>query len=73
MSSVLVYRISLGFSILLSIVAFFTLLGSIAPLVNGWGKVSWSALVPWTPLILVALAALNCSLRARLIVRRRKA
>jgi hypothetical protein len=72
MSSVVVYRISLGLSILLSIAAFFTLLGSIAPLVNGVGKTSWIALMPWTPICLVALAALNCTLRARLIVRRRR-
>lgn len=72
MSSVVLWRISLVLTIVLSIVAFFTLLGSIAPLVNGWGKVAWVSLVPWTPIVLVALAGINCSLRARLIVRRHR-
>lgn len=72
MSSMVIYRISLILSIVLSIVAFFTLLGSFAPLINGWGRASWVYLVPWTPIVLVALAGINCSLRARLIVRRHR-
>lgn len=72
MSSVVLYRISLVLSIILTILAFFTLLGSVAPLINGWGRVPWVSLVPWTPILLVGLAGINCSLRARLIVQRRK-
>jgi len=49
-------------------VAFFTLLGWFGTLINGLGKLPFSALVPWLPLILLALAALNCTFRARVLL-----
>jgi hypothetical protein len=68
MNNPLYYRLSLGLTILLTVVAFFTLLGWFGTLINGLGKLPFSALVPWLPLILLALAALNCTFRARVLL-----
>ncbi len=68
MNNPLYYRLSLGLTILLTVVAFFTLLGWVGALINGLGKLPFSALVPWLPLILLALAALNCTFRARVLL-----
>lgn len=65
------YRISLGLTILLTIAAFVTLLTSLGTLISGWGREPFLALLPWKPVLLLALAALNCTLRKRLIVMRR--
>jgi hypothetical protein len=72
MRSILLYRISLVFSILLTLVAFVTLLGWFGTLINGMGRLPVLSLIPWSTLGLVAVAALNCTLRARLIVHRHK-
>ncbi len=68
-----IYRISLGLTILLTLAAFVTLLTSLGTLISGWGQQPALALLPWKPLLCLALAALNCTLRTRLIVRRRTA
>jgi hypothetical protein len=65
------YRISLGLTILLTIAAFITLLTSLGALIGGLGREPFLALLPWKPLLCIALAGINCSLRARLIVRRK--
>jgi hypothetical protein len=65
-----VYRISLALTILLTLGAFVTLLTSLGAMIGGWGQQPALALLPWKPVLLVALAGLNCTLRARLIVRR---
>ncbi len=65
------YRFSLGLTILFTLAAFITLLGWLGALINGVGHLPVLALFPWSPLGLIGLAAVNCSLRARLIVRRR--
>ena len=70
MNNSLVYRLSLGFTILLALAAFFTLVGWLGTLINGVGQLPALALFPWQTLGLVALAALNCTIRARVIVRR---
>ena len=70
MKNSLVYRLSLGFTILLTLAAFFTLVGWLGTLINGVGRLPLLALLPWQTLGLVALAALNCNFRARVIVRR---
>jgi len=70
MNKMLVYRLSLGFSIVLTLAAFATLLGWFGALINGVGRLPVLALIPWSTLGAVALAGINCSLRARLIVRR---
>ena len=64
MNNPITYRLSLGLTILLTVAAFFTLLGWIGTLINGLGKLPFTALVPWLPLGLLALAALNCTFRA---------
>jgi hypothetical protein len=61
------YRLSLGLTILLTLIAFFFLIASLGALINGWGKEPWTALLPWKTLILVAIAGINCSIRKRLI------
>ncbi len=66
----LAYRLSLGFTILLTLVAFITLLGWFGTLINGVGRLPAATLIPWNTLGAVALAGINCSLRARLLVRR---
>ncbi len=66
----LIYRLSIGLSVLLTLAAFVTLLGWFGALARGAGHLPALSLVPWQTLGLVALAALNCTLRARLIVRR---
>jgi len=58
------YKISLGLTILLTLAAFFFLLTWVGTVINGTGT------LPWIPLVLLALAAANCSFRSRLIVRR---
>ena len=65
------YRISLGLTILLTIAAFVPLLTSLGALISGWGREPALVLLPWKPLLFLALAALNCTLRKRLIVMRR--
>ena len=72
MNNPLFYRLSLGLTILLTVVAFFTLLGWIGTLINGLGKLPFTALIPWLTLILLALAALNCTFRARVLLARHK-
>ena len=70
MKNSLVYRLSLGITILLTLAAFITLLGWLGTLINGIGRLPVLALLPWQTLGLVALAALNCSIRAHFIIRR---
>lgn len=65
------YKISLGLTVVLTIAAFFLLIAWIGTLINQAGSAPWFVLLPWKPLVLVALAAANCSFRARLIVRQR--
>ncbi len=65
MNTVLAYRLSLGFTILLTLAAFISLLGWFGSLARG------AVLIPWIPLGLVALAGLNCVVRKRVIMRRR--
>lgn len=72
MNSVLVYRLSLGLTVILTLVAFFTLLGWFGTLVNGVGRLPLSDLIPWSTLLLIAAAGINCSVRARLILRRNR-
>ena len=62
------YRLSLGLTIVLSLAALVTLISSIAALAMGWGKLPFLELLPWKPLLLVGLAALNCTLRKRVIL-----
>ena len=69
MENSLLYRLSLGFTILLTLAAFITLLGWFGSLASGAGRLPVIELLPWQPVGLVALAALNCTLRARRIVR----
>ncbi len=69
MRNSLLYRLSLGFTILLTLATFFTLLGWLGTLVTGVGHLPVLSLLPWKPLGFAALAALNCTIRARLIVR----
>jgi len=64
------YRLSLGLTILLTLGAFVALLSSVVVLVTGWGRLPFLDLLPWKPLVLIAAAALNCTLRARLILHR---
>jgi hypothetical protein len=71
MRSLLAYRLSLGLSVILTLLAFITLLGSLAELMAGVGRASFLSLLPWKPIVLVGLAGLNCTLRARLILRRK--
>jgi hypothetical protein len=71
MNNPLYYRLSLGLTILLTVVAFFTLLGWIGTLINGLGKLPLPALIPWLTLGLLALAALNCTFRKRILLRSR--
>lgn len=68
MNNPLFYRISLGLTILLTVVAFFTLLGWIGTLANSLGKQPFSAPIPWLTIILVALAGLNCTFRKRVLL-----
>ncbi len=70
MKNSLMYRLSLGFSILLSLAAFVTLLGWAGSLARAAAGAPMLSLMPWTPVGLVALAALNCTLRARVILRK---
>jgi hypothetical protein len=67
MNSTTAYRLSLGLTILLTLIAFFFLIASLGALINGWGKEPWLALLPWKTLILVAIAGINCSIRKRVI------
>ncbi len=71
MQQTLMYRLSLGLTILFTLAAFVTLLGWLGALIHSVGHLPALALVPWNPLGLIGLAAVNCSIRARLIVRRR--
>jgi hypothetical protein len=71
MKNPLAYRISLGISIVLTLLAFITLLGWLGTVINGWGKVGFISLLPWRPVVLVLLTAVNCTIRARLIAHRR--
>lgn len=70
MNKSFVYRLSLGFTILLTLAAFITFLGWLGTLINGIGRLPALALLPWQTLGLVALAALNCSVRAHFLIRR---
>ena len=67
MNSTIAYRLSLGLTILLTLIAFFFLIASLGALINSWGKEPWTALLPWKTLILVAIAGINCSIRKRVI------
>lgn len=69
MQNTLIYRISLGFTILLTLAAFVTLLGWFGALIHGAGRLPFLALLPWQPVGLVALAAINCTIRSRVILR----
>jgi hypothetical protein len=73
MNQTLLYRLSLGLTVILTLVAAFTLFAWFGQLVNGIGSQPFLALVPWRTLGLVALAGINCSLRARLILHRHAA
>lgn len=64
------YGISLGLTILVSLAAFVILLGWVGTLVNGAGRLPLLALLPWKTLGLLALAAVNCTLRAELLARK---
>jgi hypothetical protein len=55
----------------LTLFAFITFIAWIVPLVMGTFPGTAASLIPWKPLVLLAATALNCSLRARLIVRKR--
>ena len=66
----LVYRISLGFTILLTLAAFVFLLGWFGTLIKNAGNLTALTILPWYTLGLLALAAINCTVRARVIVRR---
>jgi hypothetical protein len=70
MNNSLVYRLSLGFTILLTLAAFITLLGWLGTLINGVGRLPVLALLPWKTMGMVALIALNCTIRAHFIIRR---
>ena len=70
MRNSLLYRLSLGFTILLTLAAFVTLLGWMGALINGAGSLPLLALLPWKTFGLITLAAINCTLRSRFIVRR---
>lgn len=70
MRNVVAYRLSLGLSILFSLAAFVTVLGWIGRLINNIGRLPLLELIPWTTLGLLALAAINCTFRARFIIRR---
>ena len=67
------YRFSLGLTVLLTVVAFITLLGWLGSLVNGLGSQPWYSLIPWLPVGLAALAGINCTVRVRFILRRGQA
>ena len=57
------YRISLIFTILLTLAAFFTLLGWV-------GRMTTQGIsFPWLPLGLLLAAGLNCTFRKRVIMR----
>lgn len=64
MDRTLMYRLSLGLTIVLSLAAFITLVGWLGSAIAGTLR------VPWLPLLFIALAGLNCTLRARVILRR---
>ncbi len=72
MNNSLSYRLSLGFTILVTLAAFITLLGWLGTLINGVGHLPALALLPWKPLGLAGLAAINCTIRARFILRIRR-
>ena len=72
MNTTLIYRLSLGFTIVVTLAAFITLLGWFGTLINGIGHQPALALAPWMPLGLVALAGINCTIRSRLILRRNR-
>ncbi len=73
MNTTLLYRLSLGFTILLTLAAFVFMLGWLGTLIKGAGSLPFLALLPWKPLGLIALAAANCIFRARVILRGRRA
>ena len=64
------YRISLMLTILLTVAAAILTLGWLGSLVNGVGKLPALSLIPWVPLGLFALTAINCTIRNRMIVGR---
>jgi hypothetical protein len=70
MRNSLAYRLSIGLAVILTLLAFITLMGSLAAMIAGWGRASFLSLLPWKPVLLLGLAALNCTIRARLILRR---
>jgi hypothetical protein len=71
MGNTLVYRLSLGLTILLTLTAFFTFLGWLGFLINGVGHLPALHLLPWNPLGCIVFAAINCTIRARFIVHQR--
>ena len=66
------YGISLALTVLLSLAAFIFLLGWMGTVINGAGRLPFLALLPWKPVGLLALVAVNCTLRAELIVHKRQ-
>jgi hypothetical protein len=70
MNKTLVYRFSLGFTILLALCSFVTLLGWVGTLINNIGRLPALELLPWTTLGLLALTAINCTVRAHFLVYR---
>jgi len=71
MNTTTIYRLSIALSIILTIAAFVTLVAWIVSLVMGTASSSAASIIPWKTLLLLAVTALNCTLRARLIVRKR--
>jgi hypothetical protein len=72
MNPTTLYRLSIALSVLLSLAAFITLIAWIVSMVTSTGTRTLFSYIPWGTLLLVAGAALNCTLRARLIVRKRQ-
>lgn len=66
------YGLSLGLTILLTLASFILLMGWLGTLINGVGRLPFLALLPWKPVALLALVAVNCTLRAVLIAPRRE-
>jgi len=72
MNTTTIYRLSIGLSIILTLAAFINLISWIVSLVMGSGSGSPAFTIPWITLLLVGLTAVNCTLRARLVGRKRK-
>lgn len=70
MNNTLVYRLSLGITLILTLASFVTLMGWLGALINGVGRLPVLSLLPWQTLGLVALTAVNCTIRTHFILRR---